>query len=81
MKRNYDKGYLERLQSKYTKARKLERIIILDEFTKTIGREGRYAGILLHENQHYKAKAIKRPRNKTYRILDVVILAKVYMYV
>ncbi|HUD44106.1 MAG TPA: hypothetical protein VMR41_01045 [Patescibacteria group bacterium] len=77
MKGKYDKEYLAQLQNRYAKARKPERIIILDEFTKTTGRERQYAGKLLRKNYHYATKPIKRPRSKTYTILDAVILAKV----
>lgn len=77
MKGNYDKEYLLQLQNRYTKARKPERIIILDEFTKTTGYERQYAGKLLRKKYQYVAKPIKRPRRKTYTIVDAIVLAKV----
>jgi len=77
LKGKYDKGYLVQLQSRYTKARKPERIIILDEFTKTTGHERQYAGKLLRKKYQYVTKPIKRPRRKIYTVVDAIILAKV----
>lgn len=77
MKRKHHKEYLVQLQKRYRKARKTERIIILDEFTKTTDYDRKHAGKLLRGNYKYAAKPIKRPRKRVYDIVDAIILAKV----
>lgn len=77
MKGNYDKGYLAQLQKRYKKARKPEKITILDEFVKTTGYDRQYGGKLLRGNYRYTTKPIKRPRKRRYDMLDAIVLAKV----
>lgn len=77
MKGKYDKGYLVQLQKRYKQARKPERIIMLDEFTKTTGYERQYAGKLLRGKYQYALHPIKRPRRKTYTVVDAIVLTKV----
>lgn len=77
MKGKYDKGYLVQLQKRYKKARKPEKITILDEFVKTTGYDRQYGGKLLRGNYQYAIKPIKRPRKRRYDMLDAIVLAKV----
>lgn len=77
MKGSYDKGYLLELQKRYKKAGKAERVIILDEFTKTTNYERQYAGKLLRGTYRYAEQPVKRPRGKTYTMVDAIVLAKV----
>jgi hypothetical protein len=77
LKGKYDKGYLVQLQTRYKKARKPEKITILDEFVKTTEYDRQYGGKLLRGNYQYAAKPIKRPRKRRYDVLDAIVLAKV----
>jgi len=77
MKKRYDKVYLLQLQERYKKARKPEKKIILDEFTKTTGYDRKHAGKLIRGKYKHKVGKISRPRRKTYTVVDAIILAKV----
>jgi hypothetical protein len=77
LKGKYDKGYLVQLRTRYKKARKPEKITILNEFVKTTGYDRQYAGKLLRGKYQYTTKPIKRPRKRRYDILDAIVLAKV----
>lgn len=69
--------YLSSLKKRYSQARKKEKAIILDEFTKTTGHERKYAIKLLKGWYTHTTAPIKRPRSKIYTKLDAVILAKI----
>lgn len=69
--------YLSSLKKRYEKARRKEKAIILDEFTKTTGHERKYAIKLLKGWYTHTTLPIKRPRARTYTERDAVILAKV----
>lgn len=75
--KTYGRKYLLQLQKRYATAAKPERKIILAEFSKTSHHEKQYAGKLLRGNYQYTTKPIKRPRRKTYTIVDAIILSKV----
>ena len=77
MQKRQDKIYLLQLQKRYRKARRSEKKIILDEFTKTTGYDRKHAGKLIRGNYKHKVGKISRPRRKTYTIVDTIILAKV----
>jgi hypothetical protein len=77
LKGKYDRAYLLQLQKRYKRAKKSERIIILDEFTKTTGYDRKHAGKIIRGKYHYVTKPIKRPRKRRYDILDAIVLAKV----
>lgn len=72
-----DRIYLLKLQKRYKQARKHEKKIILDEFTKTNGYDRKHAGKLLRGEYKYKQGKIHRPRKKIYTYQDAVILARV----
>lgn len=72
-----DTAYLLQLQKRYRGVRKSEKKTILDEFVKTTDYDRKYVGKLLRGNYRYTTKPIKRPRKRTYDMLDAVILAKV----
>ncbi|MDO8570309.1 MAG: hypothetical protein Q7R97_01870 [Candidatus Daviesbacteria bacterium] len=55
-----DKKYLSQLKIRYKKANKPQRIIILDEFTKTAGYDRSHAGKLLRSRYQYVTKVIRR---------------------
>lgn len=69
------RGYLSQLRIRYNKARKPEKIIILDEFTKTTGYERQHAGKLLRGKYKHLLKKIYRP-HKVYTKGDGDILEK-----
>jgi len=72
-----DRGYLRFLRKRYKIARKPEKIVILDEFTKTSGYDRKYAiKLLLGIYQHQK-KIIHRP-HKIYTKEDADILGEVW---
>lgn len=77
MQKRQDKIYLLQLQKRYKKARKYEKKIILDEFTKTTGYDRKHAGKLIRGKYKHKVGKILRPRRKTYTVIDAIILAKV----
>lgn len=77
MQKRQDKIYLLQLQKRYKKARKSEKKIILDEFTKTTGYDRKHAGKLIRGKYKHKVGKILRPRRKTYTIIDAIILTKV----
>lgn len=69
--------YLKELQTRYETASKVEKSIVLDEFTKTTGYTRKHAIHLLCGSYRHKAGVVRRPRARTYTELDAVILAKV----
>ena len=69
--------YLSSLKKRYSQARKKEKAIILDEFTKTTGHERKYAIKLLRGWYIHTTAPIKRPRAKTYTEYDAVVLARI----
>lgn len=71
------KQYIEQLLLRYKRATKKERIVILDEFTKTTGYHRKSAIRILRKRYVYVNKPIKHPRRKTYGMADAIILAKV----
>lgn len=71
------KEYLKQLRKRYQKARRLEKKIILDEFTKTTRHERKYSIKLLTGWYKYKTGKIKRPHKRIYSYVDAIILAKV----
>ncbi len=77
MQNRKDKIYILKLQERYKKARKPEKKIIIDEFTKTTDYDRKYAGKLLRGNYSYTTKPIKRPRKRRYDMLDAIVLTKV----
>ena len=70
-------AYLAELKARYNESSKSEKILMLDEFTKTTGYTRKHAIHLLRGRYRHKAGIIKRPRGKTYTELDAVILAKI----
>ena len=77
MQKRQDKTYLLQLQERYRKARKSEKKIILDEFTKTTGYDRKHAGKLIRGKYKHKVGKISRPRAKIYTVVDAIILSKV----
>jgi len=77
MQKRQDKIYLLQLQKRYKKARKSEKKIILDEFTKTTEYDRKHAGKLIRGKYKHKVGKISRPRRKIYTMVDAIILAKV----
>lgn len=71
------RDYLSELRKRYKRVRKPERIIILDEFTKTAGYERQHAGKLLRGRYKYTARKIYRP-HKVYTKEDADILVSVW---
>ena len=71
------RGYLSELKKRYKRARKPEKIIILNEFTKTTGYERQHAGKLLRGNYRHVKRKIYRP-HKVYTKLDADVLAEVW---
>lgn len=69
--------YLSSLKKRYEKSKRKEKIIILDEFTKTTGHERKYAIKLLKGWYTHTTLPIKRPRGRKYSEVDAVILAKI----
>ena len=72
-----DRRYLSQLRFRYKKARKTEKIIILNEFTKTTGYDRKYAGKLLRGRYLYGVKNIHHP-HRIYIKEDADILEKAY---
>jgi hypothetical protein len=70
-------AYLTELTARYNDSSKSEKILMLDEFTKTTGYTRKHAIHLLRGKYRHKDGVIKRPRRRTYTELDAVILAKV----
>ena len=60
-----DRKYLSQLKKRYKRANKPQRIIILDEFTKTLGYDRKHAGKLLRNRYQYATKVIHRA-HRTY---------------
>lgn len=71
------KVYLDKLKQRYEHAKRNEKQIILDEFTKTTSYTRKYAIHLLRGTYKYKQGKIHRPRRKIYTIVDAITLAKV----
>jgi hypothetical protein len=61
-----DGEYLRKLQVRYRKASKKERIIILDEVVKTTGYHRKYATALLNGKRERVQGPIQRPRRRVY---------------
>lgn len=70
-------AYLTELTARYKESSKSEKILMLDEFTKTTGYTRKHAIHLLRGRYRHKVGIIKRPRGKTYTELDAAILAKI----
>lgn len=77
MRKRHDKTYLLQLQKRYQKTRKVEKKIILDEFTKTTGYDRKHAGKLIRGKYKHKVGKISRPRRRIYTMVDAIILTKV----
>ncbi len=77
MKTKVAKEYLEQLRKRYDKAKKKDRIIILDELTKTAGYERKYAINLLRRKYKHTTGKVTRPRKRKYDIADAIVLTKV----
>lgn len=71
------RGYLSELRKRYRRVRKPEKIIILDEFTKTTGYERQHAGKLLRGSYVHLRRKIYRP-HKVYTETDADILVEVW---
>lgn len=69
--------YLSSLKKRYAKAGKKEKMLILDEYTKTTGHERKYAIKLLRGWYTHTTSPIKRPRGRTYTEIDARILARI----
>ncbi len=72
-----DRIYLSQLKKRYKKANKPQRIIILDEFTKTLGYDRKHAGKLLRGRYKHQLKKIYRP-HKIYTKEDADTLGEVW---
>src|SRR5260370_6062609 len=70
-------AYLIELKVRYNESSKSEKILMLNEFTKTTGYTRKHAIHLLRGIYRHKTGISKRPRGKTYTEFDAVILAKV----
>jgi len=68
--------YLEQLKKRYKLSRKLEKKIILDEFSKTTGHERKYAIKLLSGWYKHKAGKVHRP-HRIYSLNDTLVLVRV----
>ncbi len=73
-----DRKYLSQLQNRYKTARRKQRIIILDELTKTTGYDRKHAGKLVRGKYRHIMGAIKHPRSLIYTREDADILEKVW---
>ena len=71
------KEYLSFLKSRYKKAGRKEKAVILDEFTKTTGHERKYAIKLLRGWYTHVSAPIKRPRGRMYTEFDANILVSI----
>jgi len=69
--------YLSSLKLRYKQARKKEKAVILDEFTKTTGHERKYAIKLLRGWYTHTTLPITRPRARIYTDIDAAVLAKI----
>jgi len=72
-----DKVYLASLKKRYIHAKRKEKIVILDEFTKTTGYERKYAIKLLKGVYIHVTSPIKRARKRRYTEQDAVILERI----
>ncbi len=66
--------YLRSLQARYLKARKKEKGVILDEFTKTTGSNRDYGSRLLQGRYEYITRPIQHPRGRYYTPEDAAAL-------
>lgn len=78
MKTKHERHYLARLQKRYQQASKPQKIIILDEFTKTTGYDRKHAGKLLRKKYRHKTGRIHRPRRRIYTRQDRAVLIQVW---
>ena len=70
-----DRKYLNQLKLRYKKARKLQKKIILDEFTNTLGYERKHAIKLLNGKYKY-SKGIVHKSHRIYTKEDADVLGK-----
>ncbi len=68
------RAYLRSLQTRYARASKLEKGVILDEFTRTTGCHRNYAMRLLAVDYQYAARPIRHPRARYYTAEDAAAL-------
>ncbi len=68
------RAYLRSLQTRYARASKLEKGIILDEFTRTTGAHRNYAMRLLAGAYQYVARPLRHPRARYYTAEDAAAL-------
>lgn len=61
-----DDRYLKQLQSRYRRATKKERTVILNEYVKTTGRNRNYASGILSGRRQTGQRPIRRPRRAIY---------------
>ena len=73
-----DRKYLSQLQNRYKTARRKQRIIILDELTKTTGYDRKHAGKLVRGKYRHMMGVIKHPRSLVYTKEDADTLEKVW---
>jgi hypothetical protein len=69
--------YLTELKARYEKASKVEKVTMLDEFTKTTGYTRKHAIHLWRGKYKHTLKKTKRPRGRTYTEIDARIIAKI----
>lgn len=69
-----DKVYLASLKKRYIHAKRKEKKVILDEFTKTTGYERKYAIKLSRGSYLHVQGPIKRPRGRKYTEQGAIIL-------
>ncbi len=74
MRNRPSRAYLRSLQARYFKARKKEKGVILDEFTKTTGSNRDYASRLLHGRYEYATHPIRHSRARYYTPEDAAAL-------
>ena len=67
-------AYLRSLQSRYARARKKDKGVMLDEFTKTSRCNRDHAIRVLHGSYAYATKPIRHPRAKYYTPEDAAAL-------
>jgi len=68
------RAYLRSLESRYRRARKKAKGVMLDEFTQTTGCNRDYAIRLLRGDYTYTAKPIRHPRGRYYTAEDAAAL-------
>ncbi len=68
------RAYLRSLQARYLQARKKEKGVILDEFTKTTGANRDYARRLFQSRYEYTTRPIRHPRAHYYTPEDAAAL-------